>query len=613
MATKGSSRQTASRSTQNGTVTSFAQVQQVVEACGRTRHELAREAKVSTKTIQRILAGTVPTLESRPETNPVSKREYRLWARSLTKLAQYFGHEPKPWLEAAKIPIERELQTLVRQSQDDDEVFASIEGSGRVRVCLSTNPPFHEAGSTDSFFYQYITSLIRGINREWRVDPPMDWTATSSPPQYDYKPVLYGPKDHHVLVGLMETVHRSQERIDFVQIPGWRISLSALWYSGDKRSKPSNRPKPKWDEIVTDATTRPEKKQFEAVVVRDEVGHDFLEGPCQYGTGQLHIQNSTDPELTAQTLICLQDERDRKGTGTTVVFVADEETCRQVIQTRPGKLEEIDVSSNENDNELPTYSLSLAIRASAWKWKDYLEKAQCEVLFDSMLDQTARLYANVLRTGLGLAGVGGITSPVRTNWKLVHFDLANTSFQRKLCEYLLQGLLDRFQNAPEIAIDWLCKLTPRRWAKAIIEAVCNVEPSDTILAALVKNPPPKWKDSLSKAFEKQAPDSKKQVETLLLQTTPANKKVEMLKRLLGGRGPQFPEDLIKDVIMNKLRVRNKSILHPQITAIAQEIKGLRKELRQLTHLLQAKSTDITEARDNQVAPSSEVPARASTH
>ena len=308
----------------------------------RQRHELANAARVSTTTLLKISAGKIPTLRGGG-----NFRVRKLWANALVRLARAFEQNPYEWLMAADIAPEESQQESCRVgSSSPEDALRMVAGRGSVHITCSVSPPFHHENDRNSFFVKYSSQLVRALNPGWELH-----FSDVNPLRSRLRPELSGKtlESKQLHIGPLNNVHRMLHgKWEFIPIPGLTHPLSAV-YLPDRESAALS-----W----TDCMEALEQRRGVAVVIQDDIAYDFLATASGPGVS-LRLEPFTITPLLeepvtqiVETLIARQAEEDQARTFGRVFFVADEETCRQVVRAGMGQLQEVDTDDSP-DSYLP--------------------------------------------------------------------------------------------------------------------------------------------------------------------------------------------------------------------------------------------------------------------
>lgn len=143
------------------------------DAAADSRQVLARELKVSTHTIQRILVdGDVPDF-----TKHVSRRILHSWTRIIARLALYFGHDPFKWVKMVNIhPVDMILEVIKTEISRKAQTVS-------ITMDVMTLDEIH-AGRTDSdsSFFEYLgRKMFNVMSTELKARDivPDEWLANT--------------------------------------------------------------------------------------------------------------------------------------------------------------------------------------------------------------------------------------------------------------------------------------------------------------------------------------------------------------------------------------------------------------------------------------------------
>jgi hypothetical protein len=419
-----------------------------------SRQGLAHRLGISTHTIQRILvSGEVPAF---PETG--NTRIVRAWARILTRLAHHLGRQPREWIEMVGIAWDEDirkasevvLENLLGRSYgqrpapaaEADSFAVSPAGPAWpdcIRIGVVQRPPFSESLSTQpwSFMETYARRLVGAIAPGGKLRlQDLDEQATvlgltQTRPSLDLG------------VGVIETVHRRSLGLEFVAVPGWHIRLSAVCIN----QRDGSRQMPGWDQVISSVGS----KDLYYMVRGGDVAEHFLMGQCGVPTERLLVRPTRGEDETARVLF----RETRRREEDWVILVDEHETCLDVIE----ELElQQDFTKSFSARELvgapdecPTYRLGVAVRPRASGWRNLIGMATDDELFGTSLNQTARLYADLMTAGNHLrpdvepGRPDRYAAPVRP----VAFEQASPVFQREVCRGIIRILAGWLAARPE--------------------------------------------------------------------------------------------------------------------------------------------------------------------
>lgn len=456
------------------------------------REEFVAGAGISTTTLQSFLQGAFPWDD---QDSDASRRVRRAWARSATRIARLLDEDPFVLVQAIGLgadadtrdAIERELHqkprdssrptpTNSRGSRDILEVIKwraeraadhKPTAAGKkpvVRVGILDYKPFSIPLDDKSFFEEFADRLIGSIDPEWGIS--CEKTDTHGSIEYFVEELIDDddPK-YDMVLGLFETVHRRRLGIDFIPIPGWRISLDALclW--------PLNRPdseRPRWHDVVSFRKNNP----FVAALLKGEAGHLFLMGPCQYPESHtVLLKDMANERDLAEQIKKVAEQNGYERT----VFIADEETCRRVMSwlndgNRPNKCVIGDDKGFcakqliDAPQQCPKYSLALAFpEKGGGEWRKILQSAMDMELYGNASSITARLYAKLIARGWAndqmldkatsvrtARGAKEDTAP-RSTYSPEYFDLPRKSATDAFWIDIANHLAEELQN-PRLAV-----------------------------------------------------------------------------------------------------------------------------------------------------------------
>ncbi len=392
-----------------------------------SRRDLARRLGVSTFTLQRILVdGDVPRLS-----RAVSTRVLHAWIRTLTRLACFFGKEPRRWIELAGAHwspataevsrrVERELgrsrQPSVGAASPAPAAADSAAGApvssglsaGTVEIGLAADSPLDVPvgdGST-TFLREFARRLILGVDPSlqpvFRVYPEGELLRALTHPG---TPLAFG-------VGVAATAARRRRGLAFLSLPGWRLHLGGLRLlagraapsgSGAPAAGDAARPGPlgmDWEEVTDPAGAA------RLIVRAQSPAHDFLAGACGIPPARLVVLESDEhhgspapaaSERTARIASALLRESETSDQRP-VFLVDDVGTCREVSRwiEAGGESGWHGQELRPSDAAARSYPLAIAVPAAASSGRRLLRAARDRELFGAASEETARLYADLL-------------------------------------------------------------------------------------------------------------------------------------------------------------------------------------------------------------------------
>lgn len=380
--------------------------------------QVAKRARVSTGTINQVLKGDFAT---DPVPQKAEATQLRGYAEALTRLSTYlgldvwatlseYGIEPTDAIELAVMRARREATPPRLRG---DPVIADIIGRateeypGVVSIGLALSPQFHSRESKEGlvFAQRYMARLIGSINPMWGLDPHtldnipqcIDALLPSSGDDRGKRRVR--PCD--VVFGLYDTPYRQFRELDFLFLPGIRLPLGAVTTSNASMN---------WRGILGLGQV---ERPF-ALVLREEAGHLFLQGPCQFHDKEdLRVLDvDSAHEMAAAFAYALTEWRERRA----VIFVAEHSMCRRVLDSlqadawsssrvtsaRPQpRITSDDLESvglvDVSQQDTPRYKVGIAVRRDAREWLRLIKVAEEHEIFGNALPLTAQLYADLFR------------------------------------------------------------------------------------------------------------------------------------------------------------------------------------------------------------------------
>jgi hypothetical protein len=466
-----------------------------------SRRELARRLQVSTFTLQRILVdGDVPRLS-----RTASTRVLHSWTRILTRLACFFGKEPRRWVELAGVPWSEATSEVSRLAERDlDEArrpstggppqvlptaplvpFPVPASAGRVEIGLVAGSPLATplGDGSPSFLQEYAGRLLLAVDPSlrpvFRIMPEDELLRALTHPG---TPLAFG-------IGVAATVARRRRGVVFLSLPGWRLRFGGL------RLVPGRDPAtdPDWSVVTNPAGDA-------RLVVRAQTpAHQFLAGACGIPATRMVLVESgetTDPAegSTPQPAEALAAAmlRETEASDQRPIFLVDDlAICREVrlqIETS-GKSAWRCLELPPSASGARSYPLAVAVSAAAGALPQLLRAARDRELFGVAREETARLYAAFLVAAHR-------RRPFDPAVHLGSFRQAGNDFRLALCRTLLSALpgpaLDdssstaALTRSPKSAsgdlplssrtIDTAGRLLPATWGEALRAAVGELTP-----------------------------------------------------------------------------------------------------------------------------------------
>jgi hypothetical protein len=347
----------------------------------RSRHDLARLLGVGTGTLAALLQKRVPEIET--------SARARAWSRTLARIAHFTNHNIRRWVEGYGLPWDDTLGEEAARHFDQvstpavsDPVLRAIElrSGGRVgadvRAEVAALYPFTPAQNRSdhsgarpqgpSFYDAYATRLLRTINPDWLVT-----TKSFIEIEPTINAMLERPDRLPVVFGLFDTIPRRQQQLAFVTVPGWRMPLSAVCRVATKFT---------WAQLS--------RREYRPLLIRGEAGDHFVRGECGYETTECDFVPGFDyPDI-------YRSFQEITAVSPNAVFVADYETCRQVLNVAAKDVDGKAYGMADPDYTV-SYPIGIAVRVDAERFRSLIEAAQRE-LFRSVPQFLGELYAWVL-------------------------------------------------------------------------------------------------------------------------------------------------------------------------------------------------------------------------
>ncbi|MCK4414643.1 MAG: hypothetical protein KAY32_14005 [Candidatus Eisenbacteria sp.] len=427
-----------------------------------SRQVLARSLRVSTQTIQRILVdGTAPDFHR--DTN---RRVRHAWTRTLARLANYFGHEPRAWLEAVGIPWNEEIRRIATRAIETAGREASPHAAGSrhpagARAASASSrsplPPLPEFlaaaraaepsavrdhigiaaggifarplyGSRESFLHTFARRVLGAVV------PGAMLPARELDPERLAAALIAGERRLPIGIGLLDTVARRASGLAFTPIPGLRLHLAAVTL----RDAREGRPPPSWSQATHPSD--PDRTTF--LVTAAGIAHDHLLGQTGLPPERLDVSDETTPFGLARELLAACSRIPARQT----FLVCDEETCRATIRElqRNADMPTALAPTLMSDlpEEAPHFPLAIAYPERAPDWSHWFSLAIEHALLGSATTETAALYANLLAVSLFETPTADILDhePAAGLWRPEAFAPVPEAFPQRLADHLLELL-----------------------------------------------------------------------------------------------------------------------------------------------------------------------------
>lgn len=385
-------------------------------AGNETTKERAQAAGVSTTTLLDVLSGNYATAPD-PSDAAIGKKQLRGYAEALTRLAIYASLDPEttvkeyglnPGLAVVRDAIRTvQLRQTIKRGLKDPVLEEIAKNKGVVRIGVLGWPPFvddHEEGK-DSWAYDYCKRLIGSMNPRWQKELiPFDSTTKA------IGALLATRNRIDLCFGIYDTTYRRLSGLNFVHLPGLGVPLGAIYRAG--------KPELDWEQLIN---RRKRQGPIQVVVIREEIGHLFLKGVCDYSEEDLVVVDEGEEgriEVFAARYVSALVKEGRETVQ--VAFMADALTCRRVFEVLKSSKAWLDELSSEDsraqcseaagqllflgkyesaeDRNLtpPAYRVGIAVPADATRWYELLKSAQIDDMFINAHDLTAELYAQLL-------------------------------------------------------------------------------------------------------------------------------------------------------------------------------------------------------------------------
>ncbi len=441
----------------------------------RSRRQLAAELGMSTHTLQRLLVdGDVPDFQQ-----PQSTRLQRSWTAILSRLARYFGQDPRAWVGG--VGLSADAVMAGEPAAPESPRPGTSAPPPALTVGLAT---VGASGGADDrgprSFMGRLARLALGAH-----DPDIVLTTVASAESALFARLASRGADLHAALGIHDLPSRPALNGRAVPIPGLRVSLAAIVVQQpDAGAAPLA-----WRDAVASPATL-------FVAVRDGVAHHMLAGAWGIPPAGLHLVGHDDPDAIAARAIEFLDANAARSP----VLVGDIATLRQVTDAIEQGASSLVVSEVRDFAGLaPRYPLAIAAGDALPGGATRLAEAMARVVYGSSLRETAQLYAELLAADdhrVRFAVPAGWRA-VEPAWELTAFAEADREFRGVACRHLLHLLSDdvvatRTTDARHLAARWAeqraALLVPAAWRRTLRREIAHLRqetPNDGVVATLL--------------------------------------------------------------------------------------------------------------------------------
>lgn len=369
--------------------------QSIEEVCRTARGpisiaRLAKRAKVSNRSISIIEDGK---LAAEMKAGKDRERKMRTWAFVLSKLAISLNQDPDRWIRLAGIDLSgselNDIKISARKriapsTRSENDTLAKIRSELQTRPDEQIAVHVHFLTSDESTqgqkaFYDRLCKLIlRTINP--RLEPrPTTEVRT-------FEAVMEGlsstPPKHRLCVGAFQMIGRTQHRVSFIPIPGWRIRLGALALPQSQVT---------WEHIRQSGKglAPRAKSELRVMVIAQEAGDVYIQSFCEFPVKQIlrisdyHIRGAADAFY-----------QELKTNPRTVFILGEYEAAviRNILRVKHG-YDLVDLAAEAES--VPRYQLALAAAESDERWVQTL-KVAIDELFQNAGAMMAELYGQYM-------------------------------------------------------------------------------------------------------------------------------------------------------------------------------------------------------------------------
>jgi hypothetical protein len=370
---------------------------------------LANELGVSTRTFSAILKGRYDATEDgtrggEDDATAPSYQKIRGFAQSLTRvalaleltrsheelvdLAQAFGLPKSPYLDSA---IRGEEKETAIPPEVDDQITREIRRRGtagaQLRLGVLEWEPYVSVDDEDighSLAALFLRDVMMSVFPQAEVEQIERLRGLDDL----IESVVLQPRRVDAAFALFEVPARYGAGVLFVPVEGLVGHLGALVPREEG-------PAISWLDIMGNITRR---RPPAAMVLRDEIGHQFLGGICGYRETAKRPQEGsftvTDHDSVDRMAEALLDHRARtRARNVDAAFVAEWGICERVLRAR-GVAEEFE-SLRYDPDRTPRYRTGIAVRADASLLAMRIQRALDLDAYGTALFRTAAWYVRV--------------------------------------------------------------------------------------------------------------------------------------------------------------------------------------------------------------------------
>lgn len=372
---------------------------------------LAREAGVANRTMTAVLNAQYAN-DPPPSLNPeiCTRSQLRGYVTSLISLAKFAELPVEATLceygiDPAWPSVSVAISTLTPRNTKRivTDTLESVRSDGVVVVGVlswwSLFPDGPDNRVETSWAARYVRTLLGCLNPSLRVE-----FRRFDDVREGIESLLAAPPEIHLLVGVSDTSFRRLQGLEFVNLPGIGVPISALAFAPAESRLT-------FEDFLGLPDNYLALRNIQFITLADEVGDIFLRSHLNNCLGSTSVTRLeiNDPSSLSKTLLELASD-----IRTNLVFVADAVTTGRVEQEIQRTVVQMTsrLSSSMEPNELmrisarnkhfiksdawPIYPLSIAVPQGASDWCEILKRCQREELFSNQATLTSILYEKLL-------------------------------------------------------------------------------------------------------------------------------------------------------------------------------------------------------------------------
>jgi hypothetical protein len=359
------------------------------EARGKTTiARLAKKARVSNRSIAVIESGNL-SKELQEQEGKNTDRKMRAWASVLTKLALALEQDPDEWLERAEIDLPeselKEIKSAARQrtssgARTEPDTLSTLRRELQqarpdamipIDVHLLTSDK--STRGQEAFYNRFCKLLLRTI------DPRIEPRFTNEVRTFEgvMEGLSTAPPRHRLVVGAFQMVGRTQHRVIFIPIPGWRIRLGALALPEAEVT---------WENIRQsgEGLSRKAKQELKILVINHEAADVYLRSFCDFDEEKILRINEYHIRGAAERF---NEELEKNNRAVFVLGDYEAAVMRSILRQKY-KRDLVDIAAASES--APRYQLALVVAESDERWARTLRNA-----IDELFKNAGALMAEV--------------------------------------------------------------------------------------------------------------------------------------------------------------------------------------------------------------------------